>query len=232
VQEAPRRVGRAILIALLISLGAELIPLVAMLTGAKDLPGLLAQRRVFMSFIEAAGGHGVAQILGLAIGLAIINAVIAMMLLSARQIYATGRDGAWGRSVDRVLAAVHPKLGSPWAATLVSGVVAGAFCFIPLKLLLIATGTSVSIVYAALCVGLIAGRRTGSTRHTQFRVFGFPVTPVVALIALAGVLWSDWIDPVEGRPGLIASFAVAVVAAIYYLAALKQRGWTPLDPAS
>jgi amino acid transporter len=230
VHDARRQVGRAIVTALLITLLAELIPLTAMLTGAKDIKDLLGQRRVFMSFIESAGGHGVALGLGLAIGLAIINAVIAIMLLSARQIYATGRDGTWGRPADRVLAVVHPRWGSPWIATLIAGAATGGLCFIPLKLLLIATGTSVSIVYAVLCVSLIAGRRTGSTRLTRFRLTGYPVTPILAVIALAGVLWSDWIDPAEGRPGLIASFGVAAVAAVYYLAALKRRGWTPLDP--
>ena len=88
---------------------------------------------------------------------------VAIVLLTARQLYCTGRDETWPSPVSAVLAKVHPRFGSPWAATLVTGAIAGALCFIQLKLLIIATGTSVAVVYAFLCLSTLAGRKTGST---------------------------------------------------------------------
>ncbi len=228
--EAPRRVGQAIVLALVITLVAELVPLTAMLTGAPDLTRLLSAHAIFMSFIDSQGGHTLALLLGAAIGLAIVNAVIAVVLLSARQLYSTGRDQTWAGPVNRLLALVHPRFGSPWAATLVTGALTCGLCFIPLRLLLIATGTSVAIVYGFLCVGLMAGRASGVTRHGLFRLWGYPLTPIVALIALGGVLWADWLDPGDGRSGLIAALAVAVLSAGYYLVVLRRRGWVLRGP--
>ena len=230
MHQARRRIGHAIVLALVITLVAELVPLAAVLIGAPDIARLLAAHSPFMAFIDSRGGHGLALLLGAGIGLAIVNAVIAVVLLGARQLYATGRDETWAGPVNRLLARVHPRFGSPWAATLVTGAITGSFCFIPLKLLLIATGTSVAVVYAFLCMGLMAGRASGSTRHGLFRLWGYPLTPIVALVALAGVLWADWLDPGDGRSGLIAALAVAVLSAGYYLVVLRRRGWVLRGP--
>jgi amino acid transporter len=231
LNDAPRRVGRAIVIALLVTVAAEAIPLTAVLVGAPDLAHLLGAKSMFLDFIAGASGHGVALVLGLAIALAIVNAVIAIVLLTARQLYALGRDETWPGPVNGFLAKVHPRFGSPWAATLVTGALCCALSFAPLKLLLIATGTSVAIVYAFLCLGLIAGRRSGATRHGVFRLFGFPFTPLIALAALVGVLWSDWIDPAEGRTGLYAAIGVAAISAAYFMLVLQRRGWVLRGPS-
>jgi len=230
LENAQRRVGRAIVIALGVTVLAEIAPLTAVLVGAPDLIKLLGAKSIFMSFIEQAGGPGLASALGLAVAMAIINAVIAIVLLSARQLYALGRDETWPKLANGVLTRVHPRFGSPWAATLVTGGLCALLCFAPLKLLLIATGTSVAIVYAFLCLAVIAGRRTGATHHGVFRLWGFPAVPVFTIIALAGVLGSDWIDPAEGRPGLFAALGVAGLSAAYYLAVLSRRGWQLRGP--
>ena len=91
----PRRLSRAILITLVITVLAEVIPLIAVLTGAPDLARLLQARSIFSSFVAEAGGAGLATVLGAGVGLAIINAVIALVLLTARQLYSTGRDETW-----------------------------------------------------------------------------------------------------------------------------------------
>lgn len=231
LHEAPRRISHAIIATLVITVLAEVIPLTAILTGAPHLARLLSAHAIFSSFIAATGGPLLTEILGAGVGLAIINAVIALVLLTARQLYSTGRDETWPAPASRILAAVHPRFGSPWAATLVTGVLASSLCLIPLKLLLIATGTGVAVIYAALCLAALAGRRTGRTDHSIFRMRGFPLAPLLALIALIGVLWSDWLDPAEGRPGLFAALGVAVAAAAYYLLVLKRRGgWVLRGP--
>ena len=160
----------------------------------------------------------------------LLAAVVAVALVAGRQLYATGRDETWVGPLNQLLARVHPRFKSPWAATLVTGAITCGFCFVPLKLLLIATGTSVAIVYAFLCVGLMAGRASGATRHGHFRLWAFPLTPIVALVALVGVLWSDWLDPGDGRAGLLAALVVAGAAAAYYGLVLRRRGWVLRGP--
>lgn len=230
LHSAPTRISRAIMGALIITVLAEVIPLIAVLTGAADLKALLGAKNAFSAFVLAAGGPGLAHALGLAIGLAIVNAVIAMVLLSGRQLYSTGRDLTWPGPINTAFVRVHARFGSPWAATLVGGAMAALLCLVNLKLLLMATGTGVAVIYAILCVAALLGRANGRSGHAPFRMRGFPFAPVAALVALAGVLWSDWMDPAEGRPGLMVAIAVAGLFAAYYLVAVRRRGWRLTEP--
>ena len=59
----------------------------------------------------------------------------------------------------------------------------------------------------------------------------YPWLPPLALAALAGVIWSDWIDPDEGRPGLLIALAVALAFGGYYLVALRRRRWPAPEEA-
>ncbi len=230
MHEAPRRVSRAIIATLVIVVMAEMIPLIAVFVGAPDLAHLLGAKGIISSFVTERGGPDLARLLGVGVALAIVNAVIALVLLTSRQLYSTGRDETWGGPASRWVARVHSRFGSPWAATLVTGVLAAGLCLIPLKILLIATGTGVAVIYAALCIAALAGRANGKSGHAPYRMIGFPLAPILALAALVGVLGSDWIDAVEGRPGVIAAIGVAVVSAGYYLTVLRRRGWVLRDP--
>ena len=230
LQEAPKKIGRAIIAALLIVMLAELIPLVAVLTGAPDLAVLLGSRNIFGGFVASAGGSTLGTVLSVGVGLAIINAVIALVLMTGRQLYSTGRDQTWGSAVSALMARVQSRFGSPWAATLATGAFASALVLVPLKLLLIATGAGVAVIYSFLCIATLAGRVSKRTAHAPFRMRGFPLAPVLALVALIGVMWSSWQDPAEGRAGLIAAIGVAVVSAAYFLLVLQRRGWVLRGP--
>ena len=223
MQGAPRRIGRAILWALGIIVVAEVVPLMAVMTGAPDLKTFLGSKAVFSDFVATAGGPVLSRLMGAGIALAIVNAVIAMVLLCARQLYATGRDGVWPNAANRALTALHPRFRSPWAATLAAGAIAAALCLTDLKLLLIVTGTGVAVIYAILCIALIVGRRTGRTAGAQHRAPFGPAISGLSVVALIGVLYADWLDPEEGRLGLIAAVATGVGGALYYLLAVKRR---------
>jgi hypothetical protein len=59
----------------------------------------------------------------------------------------------------------------------------------------------------------------------------FPLAPVFVLLALAYVVYANWIDPEEGRPGMIATAAQILLAAAYYWLVLKRRGeWVVREP--
>jgi amino acid transporter len=232
MHEAPNRIARAILWALAITVAAEAVPLAAAFLGAPDLKRLVASPTPFVDLVRDLGGPALARGLSVGVGLAMVNAVIATVLLTARQLYSTGRDRTWGARIDGPLAKVHPQLQSPWAATLAAGALAAGLCFLPLELLLIATGTGTALVYAALCVALIRGRRSGATAHGRHRAPFGPVLPLVTLLALAGVLWADLLDPEEGRPGLLIALGVGLVFAVWHQAVVRRRpgGWSPWAP--
>jgi amino acid transporter len=222
--EAPRRVARAIILSLLLTIAFEMIPVAALLVGAPDTTALLASTHPFFDFIQVRGGTALADVISACVALAIANAVLTIMLINARFLFASARDRAWHPRLNGALSRVHPRFGSPWAATLLAGVLASAACFIPLGFLLVLNGAGVVVLYVLLCLAALAGRWTGRTRHGLYRMPLFPLAPAFALVALAYLVYANWLDPTTGRPSLIASAATVAASGLYVLWSRRRRG--------
>jgi amino acid transporter len=231
MHEAPRAIARTILWALVITIVTELLPLTAVLMGAPDLKVLLASQTPFSDFVVATGGRFLSIAISLAVALAILNAVLATVLQNARFFYSTGRDGAWHPRINVSFMVTHDRFNSPWIATLAAGVSSMAMCFFGLQWLLIVTGTSIAIVYAAVCVAAIAGRSSGTSSHAAYRMPLYPLWPMLGLAALAYVFYASAFDPEIGRPSLIANAGIVVLSLLYYAVVLSRNdGWTLRDP--
>lgn len=222
-QDAKRNIGKVVVWALLITVAAELIPLTAVLLGSPDLAGLLAAPQKIEYFLEARGGHALTVMISLAIAVAIFNAVIAIILQAARLLFSSGRDKTWFGPINAAVASVHGSYASPWIATIVVSVLAAVACFIDINLLLVVSGTSLVVIYALLCVAAFAGRRNGTTAGGHYRMPLFPVPAILAFVALVYVAYQNLLDAAFGRPSLIATLLIMVVAAIYYVLVLARR---------
>lgn len=230
-QDAKRNIGKVVVWALVITVAAELIPLTAVLLGSPDLVGLLSAPQKIEYFLEARGGHTLTVLVSLAIAVAIFNAVIAIVLQAARLLFSSGRDKTWFGPINNAVASVHGTYASPWIATVVVAVLAAAACFIDINLLLVVSGTSLVVIYALLCLGVIAGRRSGATANGHYRMPFFPVPAVLAFLALVYVAYQNLLDASFGRPSLMATLAIMAVAAVYYMVFLARRAdWTMHAP--
>lgn len=232
IREARRKVGRVVYWALGLAALAELTPLLAILIGAPDLKNLLASPSPVAAFVREAGGPALGTVMSLAVALAIFNAMIAVALVGGRQLYATARDRCWPEPANRWFERVHPRFGSPWIATLAIGLTSILWCFAPLRLLVTIIANGNVATYSALCVAALIGRRTGATSHSRSPMPLFPLPPILALAALAGVVWADLMDPETGRPGLAAMAAILFGSALYSLL-VRRRGsaWAHRGPA-
>ncbi|TCO50672.1 APC family permease [Actinocrispum wychmicini] len=226
--DAPRKIARTILWALVITVIAELIPVIAVVLGAPSLDGLFGAENLMEYFITSRSSSGLNTVISFAIALAIINAVLAILLLTARLFFSTGRDSVWPKAANRALSSIHPRFNTPWIATLIVGVLSAAVCFVDLDTLLVLTGSSLIIVYAALCFGAIVGRRNGSTAHGAYKMPLYPLPPVLAIIGMGYVTYQTATDPTVGRPSLFVTLGVLVAAAIYYV--FRRRHWTLRGP--
>lgn len=224
MHEAPRLLARTIVLALVITVACEFIPVAAMLLGVRDVAGTLTAQSPLAAFMREAGGAWVSGLLELGIVLAIVNALIASILLNARLLFATARDGAWHGAVNEAMKRLHARFGSPWVATLVAGLFMIVGCFLPSELLLVVTGTTVVVTYLLICVAAIVGRSTGSTRHGHYRMPWYPLAPGLALAGLLAIVWANWLDPTVGRPSLIIDIVVLGVTALYFLHLRRTRG--------
>lgn len=229
--DAPRHIARAILWALGITVAAEIIPLIALLTGAPDLQKFLGSTNMLGDFISALGGSTINTVISIGIAFAIFNAVIAGILLTSRMLFSTGRDAVWSASISTTLTKTHKTFHSPWVATLVSGVLAALACLINETVLFVVTGTGLILVYGGLCLAVMIGRFNKSTAHGHYRMPLFPAAPVIALLVMLYVIYASWLDPVIGRPSLFTTLGIAVISALYYIFVIRRRGtWVLQGP--
>jgi amino acid transporter len=232
MHDAPRRIAQAILAALGLTLLLEAVPLFAGLAGAVDLPAFLAAEDPFGALVAAKGGKALSDWVAIGIVIAIVNAIIAGILATARFFYSTARDRSWGRPLDAWLGAIDPRLDSPVVGTLLIGAVGTAACLLPLQFLLVVSGAGLIAIYAGIALAVLVGRRSGATAHAAYRMPLFPLAPLVTLGALGYVVWTSWLDLEEGRPALIATAAQIALALGYYALVLRRRGgWHPRLPA-
>ena len=226
MHEAPRQVARVVYLSLAVAVVTELAPLGAMLIGAPDLSALVSAEAPVPAFIAARAPAWLASTLSLAVALAIFNTMIAVSLVAGRQLYATGRDRFWPDPVSRFLARVHPRLGSPWTATLTMGAAALLGCVIDKRLLVLVLGNGNVVLYSGLCLAVFVGRRSGATRHGAYRMPLYPLAPVAALTGLAGMVWFDLHDA-DGIKGLAAAAVAVALGLVYYALVLRKRtAWT------
>jgi amino acid transporter len=226
MHEPERRIAKIVLLSFVLTFVLEVAPLVALLVGASDLKAMYAADDPFGLFILAYGGGGLASIVAVGVAVAIVNAAIVTILAAARFFWSTGRDRTWGPRWDALVGHIHPRLQSPWIATVAMGFIGTLCCFVSLPFLLIVSGGGLIVTYAAIAIAALIGRHGGATAHGQYRMPLFPAAPIVTLIALVGVLYANWQDVEEGRPALFATAAQIALAAIYYWLVLRPRGWT------
>ena len=224
MHDAPRRIAPVILTALGLTLLLEALPLLAGLAGAVDLPAFLAADDPVGALVTDKGGATLGGWVAVGVVIAIVNAIIAGILATARFFYSTARNRSWGRPLDVWLCAIHPRLDSPAIGTLLIGAVGTAACFLPLQLLLVVSGAGLVAIYAGIALAALIGRRSGATAHAPYRMPLFPLAPLVTLAALAYVVWTSWLDLEEGRPALIATAAQIGLALLYYALVLRRRG--------
>jgi amino acid transporter len=169
--------------------------------------------------------------ISLGVAIAIFNAMIAIALVSGRVLYAASRDNAWPAPISRALSVVHPRYGSPWAATLVMGVAGTVLCVVPLSVLIMINGNGAAAGYGLLALGVILGRRSGATAQSHAAMPWHPVGPVLVLVAVAGMICAGLFSTGSGRIGLVVTAVVMSAGALYYHLVLRDRGaWAHHDP--
>ncbi len=230
VRDVRRRLVQAVLWALALTTVAEMSTLAAVLVGAPDLRVLLSAGDAMISnFALGAGGAALGRVISASVALAILNAVIAIVLMTGRQIYATARDGVWPTAAGRLLSQVDPRFGSPWAATLAAGVLSAGLCLLPLRLLLLLSGSGVTLIYAALAGAcLLHGPRRAAA--PGWRLPFWPAPPLLALVLLLVFAVSSLKD---GAVSFAVSISCAAAASAYYALVLKRRGgWRLSGPSA
>jgi amino acid transporter len=214
-----RGIGIAILWALVITVAAELIPTTAVLLGAPDLAKLTTDATPMTAFLLATSNDTVNTLVSLGVALAIFNATIAIVLASGRILYSGSRDRAWPGPVNGWLGTVHPQLRSPWVATSLVGIVGAAFClFVDLGTLITLSGAALVANYALIAIAALAGRMSGATTASPYKM---PLWPLPPLLALAG---TAFVATQQTQQALLVTGATILIGLVYWAIFILPQG--------
>ena len=224
-KNARRTIARAVMWSAVITILAEIIPLSAILLGTGSLTDLFSAELPVEAFLDERAGHAVTVFVLVSIALAIVNAIIAIALQSGRLLFAAARDAAMPASIAAPLTRVSATAKMPWVATIVMGVLAVAGCFVPIDVLLNATGSTLAFSYGFIALAAIVMRRQSGA--TGYRMPLWPLPPVIALLAILTIFVVGVLDP---NQWLSLGIAVGIIAAgfLYYFCYLRSRAGTHL----
>ena len=132
---------------------------------------------------SANGADWASKLISLGAVCGLTTVVLVLMLGQARVLFAMSRDGL----IPRKLAKVHPKFGTPYIITIVTGVFVAVLAgVVPLSELskLVSIGTLFAFVLVS--AGVIILRRTRPELKRPFRV---PAVPWIPVLAILSCLW-------------------------------------------
>jgi amino acid transporter len=225
-----RNIARAILISLVITVAAELIPLTATIVGSPSLAKLTQSVIPMQYFIEGTSNNGLYDVLSVGIVLAILNATIAIILSYARILYSAARDRAFPGPVSGWMAQIQPRFRSPWVATAVIGVVGAVLCLtVSLGTLVNLTGASLVADYALIAIAALVARPVKATEHSPYKMRFWPLPPLLALVSLGYVFTK--------QTALLLNVTLITmgIGLVYWLIVImpqRGRAWHLLDAAS
>lgn len=226
-KNARRTIAKAVLWSAGITIAAEIIPLIAIMLGAGSLEELFGAGLPVESFLEERAGHVVTVFVLVSIALAIINAIIAIALQSGRLLFAAARDKALPATLAAPLVKVSDKTAMPWVATIAMGVLAVAACFVPIDVLLNATGSTLAFSYGFIAVAALVVRRRAAQTTGGFQMPFWPLPPLLSLVAILAIFVLGLMDP---NQWLSLGIAIGIIATgfIYYAVYLRPRAGTHL----
>jgi len=168
-----------------------------LIPSAQDATGSLVATRA-LHILYGSNGQKLFEVLVILFSLGGINACI---MTGSRITYAMAKDHA----VFRYLGEIHPKFQTPCRSIVINGIwtviliISGAF-----HQLLFFTGVIVWIVFAAAVAGLFILRRKYRDLKAPYRVWGYPVLPLVFLaICIALVINTAVFYPWESLMGVL-----------------------------
>ena len=212
----PRReIAHAVLWAVGVTLVAELIPLTAVILGAPSVVALTTDEAPFQYFLTATTSQTFNDVISVIVFLAVVNATLAIVLFFSRIVWSSGRDGAWPPPISRAIGHIHPRLRTPWIATLLIGAVGAVLTgSSDVASLATYTGTILAVTYVLVGASALVDRLRNPNEERPYRM---PLWPIPPLVAIGG---SGYVVTKQAEDDLVLTAIFAAGALVYYFAYL------------
>jgi amino acid transporter len=194
VKDPQRTMPKAIIAALITVTTVYLLVAVAAL-GAQAWPEFAEQKAGLAAILDkVTGAHYWGTVLAVGAVISIFSVTLVTLYGQTRILFAMGRDGL----LPATFAKVDPRTMTPVRNTVIVAIVVAILAgFIPLDYLadLVSIGTLTAFIVVAIGVVLLRKREPDLPRG--FKVPGYPVTPVLTVLACAYILfslpWYTWL---------------------------------------
>jgi amino acid transporter len=140
------------------------------------------------------GGTWASTLLAAGAVISIFSVTLVVLYGQTRILFAMGRDGL----LPPMFAKVNPRTMTPVNNTIIVAVITAILAgFVPLNWLLDAVSIGTLVAFSVVSIGVIILRVREPGLERPFKVPGYPVTPVLAVLAcvwvLSGLRWQTWI---------------------------------------
>ncbi len=209
VKDPQRTMPRAIIAALLVVTTVYLVVAVAAL-GAQAWPEFAEQKAGLATILDVVTGANYwGTVLAAGAVISIFSVTLVTLYGQTRILFAMGRDGL----LPPMFATVNPRSMTPVRNTVIVAIVVAILAgFIPLDYLADMVSIGTLTAFIVVSIGVVILRRREPDLPRGFRVPGYPVTPVLSVLACAYILfslhWYTW----------LAFGAWVSVALIFYFA--------------
>jgi basic amino acid/polyamine antiporter, APA family len=130
--------------------------------------------------LEAVGYNWIASLVSLGALAGLTTVILILLMGQSRVLFAMSRD----RLLPGWLSSVHPRYGTPWVISLITGVVVALIAtFVPLSTLADMVNIGTLFAFVLVSVGVIVLRRTQPDLPRAFRTPAVPLIPALAVIA-------------------------------------------------
>jgi APA family basic amino acid/polyamine antiporter len=130
--------------------------------------------------LKAVGYDWIASLVSLGALAGLTTVILILMLGQSRVLFAMSRD----RLLPGWLSSVHPRYGTPWMISAITGVVVALIAtFVPLTTLADMVNIGTLFAFVLVSLGVIVLRRTQPDLPRAFRTPGVPLVPILAVLA-------------------------------------------------
>ena len=226
VREPGRTIPRAILISIAVVAALYLlmnISVLGVIPWQELVKGGDGHYAVVAVLMQRTFGQTAARMLAALVMWTAFSSVFSLLLGYSRAPYAAALDGNYFRA----FAKLHPKHGFPHVSLMALGVVAAVFCFFDLSHVIAAlVAIRILLQYVLQQIGIILLRVRRPEMPRPFRVWLYPLPP---LVALAGFLFILFSRPDASREFVYAGVIAASGSILYFTRAYRRREW-PFAP--
>ena len=135
---------------------------------------------------EITGNEFWSTILSAGAVISIFSVTLVTLYGQTRILFAIGRDGL----IPRKFLEVSPKTMTPTFNTIVVGIVVALIGgFVPSDYLWDTVSIGTLVAFSMVAIGIIVMRRTHPDLERPFRIPGYPVTPILTVLACLYILW-------------------------------------------